>query len=118
MNAVLLAALLRRWAPTTAYCENIAVFPTDGRVGAFAFGRCRGILEGALGALSIPTRWLTVPVWRKAVGLPANASKDLARGEAITRWPANSEWFARPRDHDRAEACLVGLAGILRNPSP
>ena len=35
-------------------------------------------------------------------------NKDLARTRAIARWPAHADLFARKRDVDRAEACLIG----------
>ncbi len=40
--------------------------------------------------------------------------KDLARSRAIERWPAHAEVFARLKDHDRAEAALIGWAGLQR----
>jgi crossover junction endodeoxyribonuclease RuvC len=97
-----------------AFIEFIASRPTDSKVSAFAFGRARGTVEGVLGACGIGMTWLTVPTWRKAVGLPPGATKDRARGEAIRRWPAHAEAFARVCDADRAEASLIALAGILR----
>jgi len=118
VNAVLLAALIRGWAPTCAYCEFVGARPTDAKVAAFSFGRCRGAIEGALGALRIPVTMLTVPTWRRAVGLPPGATKEMARGEAIRRWPAHAAMFARVRDDGRAEAALIGVAGLLREARP
>jgi crossover junction endodeoxyribonuclease RuvC len=117
ISSPLLAEILRRWAPTAAYVEHVGVMPHDGRQGAFAFGRARGVVEGVLGALAIPTRWLTVPTWRRAVGLPAGATKDAARSEAIRRWPAQAELFARAKDDGRAEAALIAVAGLIRERS-
>ena len=111
----LLAEIVRRRSPTAAYVEHVGVMPHDGRQGAFAFGRARGTIEGVLGALAIPpTTWLTVPTWRRAVGLPPSASKDMARSEAIRRWPAQAALFARARDDGRAEAALIAVAGLKR----
>jgi crossover junction endodeoxyribonuclease RuvC len=114
VNAVLLAEIVRRWGPSAAYVELIGPRPTDARVAAFSFGRCRGAIEGVLGALGIPITMLPVPTWRRAVGLPASASKEMARGEAIRRWPAQAALFARKCDDGRAEACLLAVAGMLR----
>jgi crossover junction endodeoxyribonuclease RuvC len=110
----LLAYRLREWRPVRAYVELVNARPTDGPVGAFAFGRARGAVEGCLGALTVPLAWLTVPTWRRAVGLPVGASKDAGRGEAIKRWPAFAERFARVMDDGRAEAALIALAGVLQ----
>jgi len=114
INAPLVAALLRRWEPSAAYCELIGPRPTDARVAAFSFGRCRGMIEATLAVLAVPATMLTVPSWCRAVGLPAGATKDMARGEAIRRWPAQAALFARVGDHDAAEAALIGLAGMKR----
>ena len=114
VNAPLLAAIIRSRPVEHAFVEFVGARPTDAKVAAFAFGRCRGVLEGVLGAVGVPVAMLTVPAWRRAVGLPAGATKDMARSEAIRRWPASAELFARKRDDGRAEAGLIAAAGLLR----
>lgn len=114
INGPLLASLVAEMAPARCYAEFIGPMPHDGHVGAFAFGRCRGLLEGVLAAQGVPLSWITVPSWRRAVGLPAGATKDQARSAAIARWPARADLFARKKDDGRAEAALVGVAGLLR----
>ena len=113
VNGALLALLINQWQPAAAFVEFVASRPSDSRVSAFSFGRARGCVEGTLAACGVPIVWLTVPTWRRAVGLPPGASKDHARGEAIRRWPKFAKSFARACDADRAEAALVGLAGLL-----
>jgi crossover junction endodeoxyribonuclease RuvC len=114
VNPILLASIIRKWAPRAAYVELIGPRPTDAKVAAFSFGRCRGAIEGVCGALGVPVTMLAVPSWRRAVGLPAGASKEMARGEAVRRWPDKAAWFARVRDDGRAEAALIGWAGLRR----
>jgi crossover junction endodeoxyribonuclease RuvC len=109
----LLAALVRKWSPAAAFVEFVGARPGEGAVGAFAFGRSRGVIEGVLGAQSVVVEWITPPHWKRLVGLTL-ASKDAARSEAIRRWPAHAEKFARAKDDGRAEACLIGVAGMLR----
>ena len=59
---------------------------------------------------------MTPAWWKRRAGIPPGRDKkDLARSVAIARWPARAEMFARVRDHDRAEACLIGLAYITDN---
>jgi crossover junction endodeoxyribonuclease RuvC len=41
-------------------------------------------------------------------------AKDRARSEAIRRWPGHAALFARVKDDGRAEAALIGVAGLLR----
>ena len=114
VNPALLAAIIRRWAPCSAFCEHVGPRPTDAKVAAFAFGRCRGAIEGTLAALGVPVTMLTVPTWRRAVGLPVGATKEQSRGEAIRRFPEHAAMFARARDDGRAEACLIAIAGLVR----
>ena len=40
----------------------------------------------------------------------------MARSIAIARWPAHAEVFARVKDHNRAEACLIGAAYLGGRP--
>jgi crossover junction endodeoxyribonuclease RuvC len=116
VNAPLLAELLARWHAREVICEFVSARPKEGAVGAFSFGRSRGLIEGACAALSLPIRFLTPPAWKRIVGLaPGKAgAKDAARSEAIRRWPDKAGLFARVRDDGRAESALIGLAGVLR----
>lgn len=54
--------------------------------------------------------------FRLAPGMAAAIAspKDAARAEAIRRWPAKAELFARVKDDGRAEAALIAVAGMLR----
>ena len=116
VTAPLLAALLAQWHAREVVCEFVSARPKEGAVGAFSFGRSRGVIEGACAALGLPIRFLTPPAWKRTVGVPAghDGAKDAARSEAIRRWPASAGLFARVRDDGRAEAALIGLAGLKR----
>jgi crossover junction endodeoxyribonuclease RuvC len=114
-NAPLLAVILSRSHARVAFCEFVGARPTDAKVAAFCFGRARGCIEGVCGALSIPIVFLTPPVWKRIADVPPGTeNKDLARTCAIARWPAQAELFARKADVDRAEACLIAVAGLMR----
>ena len=114
-NAPLLAGILARSHARVAFCEFVGARPTDARIAAFAFGRARGVIEGVCSALSIPIVFITPPVWKRLADIPPGAEhKDLARTRAIARWPMHAELFARKCDVDRAEACLIGWAGLQR----
>ena len=41
-------------------------------------------------------------------------AKDTARAVAISKWPHMADQFARKKDIDRAEAALIGWAGLQR----
>jgi crossover junction endodeoxyribonuclease RuvC len=115
LNAPLLWNLIARSHATVAYCELVGPRPTDGVAGAFGFGRSRGILEGVLAAAGIPVVMIAPPVWKRAASIPpGKENKDLARARAIARWPSQAHLFARKCDCDRAEAALLGIAGMAR----
>lgn len=117
VNAPMLAELVRIWQPARAYVEFVSARPGEGAVGAFAFGRARGVVEGVLAPFGVPIAWLTPPTWKRAVGVPPGEAKDKARSEAIRRWPAKAELFARVKDDGRAEAALIATAGLMREGS-
>ena len=86
---------------------------TDAKVAAFAFGRARGVIEGVAGAFDLELIFITPPVWKRYAGVPpGKQNKDVARTRAIARWPAQAELFARKGEVDRAEAALIGAAGL------
>ena len=115
INAPLLAARVRAWGAGQAYCEFVGARPGEGPVGAFSFGRCRGIVEGVLGSQGVPVVMLTPAWWKRRVDIAPGADrKDEARSKAIARWPGMADRFARKRDDGRAEAALIAVAGLQR----
>ena len=116
LNAPLVAEIIAKTHASMAYVELVHARPGEGAVGAFAFGRSRGVVEGVLAALSIPVVHIAPASWKRAVGLPAGhaRAKDAARSDAIKRWPAQAALFARVKDDGRAEAALIAVAGLLR----
>ena len=116
VNAPLLADILARWQARAAFVEYVGARPGEGAVGAFAFGRARGVIEGSCGALGIAVAFITPPCWKRAIGIPPgkDGAKDAARAEAIRRWPDHAALFARVKDDGRAEAALIAIAGLKR----
>jgi crossover junction endodeoxyribonuclease RuvC len=114
-SAPFLAGILARAHARVALCEFVGARPTDARVAAFAFGRALGVIEGCAGALDLPILFLTPPAWKRLAEIPPGAeNKDSARTRANARWPARADLCARKCDVDRAEACLIALAGLRR----
>jgi hypothetical protein len=116
VNGPLLAELVYRWHAGTAYIEYVGARPGEGAVGAFAFGRSRGVVEGVLGACGVPATHIAPASWKRAVDIPPgrDGAKDAARSEAIRRWPGQAGLFARVKDDGRAEAALIGIVGLMR----
>jgi crossover junction endodeoxyribonuclease RuvC len=55
-------------------------------------------------------RHATPSRWKKALGL--NGEAEASRARAIETWPNRADLFARKKDHNRAEAALLGLYGL------
>jgi crossover junction endodeoxyribonuclease RuvC len=116
VSAALLTDIVVKMRAATAYVEFVSARPGEGAVGAFAFGRSRGVIEGVCGAAGVPLSFLTPSHWKRLVGIAPGkeGAKDAARSEAIRRWPAHAALFARVKDDGRAESALIAVAGILR----
>ncbi len=115
VNAPLLAEIIAKSHADKVYVEHVGVFPQDGLVGAFAFGRARGVVEGVCAGLFIPVEFITPPKWKRLVGIKPGkeGAKDAARSRAIQLWPGNAALFRRVKDDGRAEAALIAVAGGL-----
>jgi crossover junction endodeoxyribonuclease RuvC len=116
VNPALLAELIHRAHAGHAFVEAVNARPGEGPAGAFAFGRCRGVVEGVLGAVGVPATHLAPAAWKRAVGIPRGkeGAKDAARSDAIRRWPSKAGLFARVKDDGRAEAALIAVAGLAK----
>ena len=113
VNAPLLAEIVARSHAAKAYVEHVGVRPGEGAVGAFAFGRSRGVIEGVCAGLDVPVEFITPPRWKRLVGIAPGklGSNDAARSKAIARWPGSADLFRRVKDDGRAEAALIAFAG-------
>jgi crossover junction endodeoxyribonuclease RuvC len=118
VNGPLLASIVFASHATRAFVEHVSARPGEGAVGAFAFGRSRGVIEGVLAAAGVRCQFLTPACWKRAVGLPPGRDKDASRAAAIQRWPAHAELFSRKKDDGRAEAALIAIAGLARERAP
>ena len=109
--------VLREWGTVQMVAlETVSVRPGEGAVGAFAFGRGVGAIEGVIAALCNPSVGVTPQAWKKAHGIPAGSGKDVSRSRAIALWPADAHHFASKADggygpigqvEGRAEAALI-----------
>jgi crossover junction endodeoxyribonuclease RuvC len=115
INAPLLAEIVYKSHADRAFVERVGPRPLEGAVGAFSFGDAKGVVRGCLAAAAIPAVFITPVTWKRVVGVPPGKDmKDMARSNAINRWPGKAALFGRKMDDGRAEAALIGLAGLLR----
>ncbi len=117
INAPLLAAIIFKSHANHAFVEGVWARPGEGAVGAFAFGRARGVIEGVLAAAGVPCTFIAPASWKRAVGLAPGRNKDASRAFAVRRWPSQAEFFRLKKHDGRADACLIAIAGITRNQS-
>ena len=115
VNAPLLAEILAKSHADRVVIEWVGVRPGEGAVGAFAFGRARGVCEGVCAALGLPVQFITSPQWKRLSNIPPGkeGAKNLARSRAIARWPDRADLFKRVKDDGRAEAALIAFSGLL-----
>ena len=109
VDVVTLADRIRQMAPTMAVVEAVHSMPKQGVSSTFNFGVTYGSIRGVLGALAIPTHFVSPSVWKKHFKLLRD--KEEARALAIQRFPITGNHFARRKDHNRAEAALIALYG-------
>lgn len=115
VNAPLLASIIWATNANRAFVEHVSARPKEGAVGAFAFGRSRGVIEGVLAAAAIPCAFITPASWKRAVGLAPGRDKDASRAAAIRRWPGQANIFKLKKSDGLAEAALIGVAGLARS---
>lgn len=115
-NGPLLAEIIARAHASSAYVELVGARPGEGAVGAFAFGRSGGVVEGVPAALGIRVTHISPASWKRAIGIPVGreGAKDAARSEALRRWPNKAALFARKCDDGKAEAALIAVAALSR----
>jgi crossover junction endodeoxyribonuclease RuvC len=111
INTAGLGDLVRERGPYAfAIVEQVSAMPGNGVSGMFKFGQTYGTILGVLGALAIPVRHVAPSTWKRALGL--NNDGETSRARAIETWPDHADLFARKKDHNRAEAALLGLYGL------
>jgi len=93
-----------------AVVEKVGSMPGQGVASTFRFGRAVGVVDGVLGALGVPTQYVSPAVWKRYFGL-LKKPKDASRLIALEWFPNCAAELTRKKDHGRAEALLIGLWG-------
>lgn len=112
IDAANLAAMIRPHLPARAVIEQVGAMPKQGVSSMFRFGKAVGTIAGVVGALGLPVEWVAAAKWKREAGLDATAER--SRAKAIETWPMQSSLFARKKDHNRAEAALLGKWALDR----
>lgn len=115
VDEVRLGRLLRELRPDIAFLEQVSSHSGEGPMGAFAFGRSVGIVQGALGAIGLQATEVPPQTWKRLVGVrkgPGGDRKGPAKAKAAQVWPAHGPALLRARA-DKAEAALIAWYGYL-----
>lgn len=102
-----------------AFIEKAGPQPVQGVRAAFKTGEVYGTIVGVLMACHIPTAGVSPTAWKKYFGL--SNDKEASRAKVIQWFPSEAKYFARKKDHGRAEAVLIAIygaekCGIGKNP--
>lgn len=105
VDAQKLSNILRVYPDAICYLEKVASRPGQGVGSVFSFGDTYGAIRGVLGALNIPTYYVSPQKWKKELKISSKedslkASTDLFNGLKF-----------RKKDHNIAEALLIAYYG-------
>lgn len=105
-----LAQIAREKNIALAVIERVHSMPKQGVASTFKFGQAYGAALACLQAWSLPVYKVPPQVWKRALGLTGK-DKNAARLKALEAFPDFAFYFARKKDHGRAEAALLALWG-------
>lgn len=110
VDAIAVMEFIRKNMPNFGVIERAQAMPDQGSSSGFIYGRAVGALETCMEGLLIPNQIIESTAWKKANGL-IKADKEQSRQRAIKLFPGNHDFFARKKDHNRAEAALIAWYG-------
>lgn len=88
-----------------ALVEEPHAMPGQGVSSTFTFGFNCGVMQAMVASAFIPLKRISPSQWKRQLGLTKD--KDDVRRRASEILPEHSEWWARAKDHGRAEAALL-----------
>jgi crossover junction endodeoxyribonuclease RuvC len=105
VDAQKLSNILRVYPISVCYLERVASRPGQGVGSVFSFGDTYGAIRGVLGALGIPTYYVSPQTWKKCFKI---SSKEDSLKAIKDLYPLLK---MRKKDHNIAEALLLALYG-------
>jgi crossover junction endodeoxyribonuclease RuvC len=106
---------IRAWLiehrPSIAFIERAQAMPKQGASSGFKYGRAVGTIEGIIAICEIAMTVIEPAQWKKFHGLRGK-DKEGSRQRALQLFPAAHALFAKKKDHGKAEAALIALAGL------
>jgi crossover junction endodeoxyribonuclease RuvC len=111
VDVLAIRVFLEQYKPQHAFVERAQALPKQGASSGFKYGRAVGAIEAVIACCAIPLTIIEPAIWKKAHGL-RGGEKETGRQRALQLFPAAHALLARKKDHGRAEAALIALAGI------
>ena len=116
IDVLALRAWIQQHRADHAVIERAQAMPKQGASSGFKYGRAVGALEAALALCEVPMTIIEPPAWKKAHHL-RGGDKESGRQRALQLFPSAHALLARKKDHGRAEAALIALAGVNHGPA-
>jgi crossover junction endodeoxyribonuclease RuvC len=99
--------------PQHAFIERAQAMPKQGASSGFKYGRAVGAIEAAIACCAVPLTIIEPAIWKKFHQL-RGGDKEAGRQRALQLFPSAHALLARKKDHGRAEAALIAVAGAHR----
>lgn len=95
--------------------EKVHSMPQNGVVASFSFGYLYGVLKASIVATGYRLCEVSPQEWKNSIMAGQAKEKDASRQKAASLFPNNSHMFQLKKDHNRAEAALIGEYGRRMN---
>jgi crossover junction endodeoxyribonuclease RuvC len=115
VDVLAIHSFIEAHTPQHALIERAQAMPKQGASSGFKYGRAVGALEAVIAYCAIPMTIVEPSTWKKFHHLHGG-DKEPARQRALQLFPNAHTMFARKKDHGRAEAALIALAGNKAQP--
>lgn len=104
---------LRAWDPDVVFLEDVHCNGRNGSKANWSLGHSMGVIEGVIESMRHPLVRMSPQEWKKLSGL-IGKDKDVSRQLAQELWPHLYDKFKFKKNADRAEAALIGRAGVMK----
>ena len=111
VDPVALLAMVKAIGPVDrVLCERLTAPPGIASTVAFSLGATAATISAVMRFAKLTPRLVSPIVWKRALDVPAD--KEAARKHAARLFKTEAPW-SRKKDHNRAEAALIGAYGAL-----
>lgn len=106
----MIEALNKEYSIDQIICEALIPAPRSGSMQSFSMGMAQGTLTTILHLSKIPFFLVYPAKWKQSLSIPSDKIGSLKKATRIFK--EDTHW-KRKRDHNRAEAALLSLYGLL-----